>query len=88
MNGVHNTNIFLKVNNKIFMEIKELFEEKKRMPAGKFLILLTLVMGTNAVLVLSSMFTSVIFIRMILVSLSGILISGFFLWFFFRFYRK
>ncbi len=70
------------------MEIKELFEEKKRMPAGKFLILLTLVMGTNAVLVLSSMFTSVIFIRMILVSLSGILISGFFLWFFFRFYRK
>ncbi len=70
------------------MEIKELFEEKKRMSAGKFLILLTLVMGTNAVLVLSSMFTSVIFIRMILVSLSGILISGFFLWFFFRFYRK
>ena len=70
------------------MEIKELFAEKKRMPAGKFLILLTLVMGTNAVLVLSSMFTSVIFIRMILVSLSGILISGFFLWFFFRFYRK
>jgi uncharacterized membrane protein len=74
--------------DKIDMEIKELFEEKKRMPAGKFLILLTLVMGTNAVLVLSSMFTSVIFIRMILVSLSGILISGFFLWFFFRFYRK
>ena len=74
--------------DKIDMEIKELFEEKKRMSAGKFLILLTLVMGTNAVLVLSSMFTSVIFIRMILVSLSGILISGFFLWFFFRFYRK
>ncbi len=70
------------------MEIKELFEEKKRMPAGKFLVLLALVMGTNAVLVLSSMFTSVIFIRMILISLSGILITGFFLWFFFRFYRK
>ncbi len=70
------------------MEIKELFEEKKRMPAGKFLILLALVMGTNAVLVLASMFTTVIFIRMILVSLSGILITGFFLWFFFRFYRK
>ena len=70
------------------MEIKELFEEKKRMPAGKFLVLLALVMGTNAVLVLSSMFTSVILIRMILISLSGILITGFFLWFFFRFYRK
>ena len=74
--------------DKIDMEIKELFEEKKRMPAGKFLVLLALVMGTNAILVLSSMFTSVIFIRMILISLSGILISGFFLWFFFRFYRK
>ena len=74
--------------DKIDMEIKELFEEKKRMPAGKFLILLALVMGTNAVLVLASMFTTVIFIRMILVSLSGILITGFFLWFFFRFYRK
>jgi uncharacterized membrane protein len=74
--------------DKIDMEIKELFEEKKRMPAGKFLVLLALVMGTNAVLVLSSMFTSVIFIRMILISLSGILITGFFLWFFFRFYRK
>ena len=70
------------------MEIKELFEEKKRMPAGKFLVLLALVMGTNTVLVLSSMFTSVIFIRIILISLSGILITGFFLWFFFRFYRK
>ena len=74
--------------DKIDMEIKELFEEKKRMPAGKFLVLLALVMGTNAVLVLSSMFTSVILIRMILISLSGILITGFFLWFFFRFYRK
>ena len=70
------------------MEIKELFEEKKRMPAGKFLVPLALVMGTNTILVLSSMFTSVIFIRMILISLSGILITGFFLWFFFRFYRK
>jgi hypothetical protein len=74
--------------DKIDMEIKELFEEKKRMPAGRFLVLLALVMGTNTVLVLSSMFTSVIFIRMILISLSGILITGFFLWFFFRFYRK
>jgi heterodisulfide reductase subunit B len=74
--------------DKIDMEIKELFEEKKRMPAGKFLALLALVMGTNTVLVLISLFTSVIFIRMILLSLSGILITGFFLWFFFRFYRK
>ena len=74
--------------DKIDMEIKELFEEKKRMPAGKFLILLTAVMGTNAALILISMFTSEIYIRMILVSLSGILITGFFLWFFFRFFRK
>jgi len=69
-------------------EIKDMYNDNKKIPPGKFMAILLTVVGINAVIVIISINQKSMFIRAILEIASGIIMVSFFVWFFLNVYRK
>ncbi len=69
-------------------DIRDLYKQNTKLAPRKFMAVLLSVVSINAAIAIISFYEKSIFIKIALELTSGILMVSFFLWFFFKIYKK